>query len=248
MASLAGRVAIVTGSSQGIGRAIAERLARDGATVAVNHLHHPEDAAEVVRGIESAGGQAFEVGANVADRDELDQLFKTVADRAGRLDILVNNAGLGATAALADITEEHVDKLLGVNVKAVLFASQLAAAAFGENGGRIISLASTVAESPPAGTSVYAASKAAVVAITQSLAQELGSRGITVNAVAPGAADTSMLHGMQPDEVVKYAVSRTALGRLGQPEDIANAVALLASDDARFITGRVLVVDGGLRL
>ena len=247
-APLAGRVAIVTGASQGIGRAIAERLGQDGATVVVNHLDSAADAEEVVRGIEAAGGRAFAVGANVADAADRARLFATVAEREGRLDILVNNAGIGGSAPLADLKEEHVEKLLAVNVKAVLFASQQAAAAFGATGGRIVNLASTVAETPPAGISAYAASKAAVVAITQSLAQELGARGITVNAVAPGAADTSMLHGMQSDDMVKYVVSRTAMGRLGKPEDIAKAVAFLVSDDAAFITGRVLAVDGGLRI
>ena len=247
-AGLIGRVAIVTGASQGIGQAIAERLARDGATVVINHRHSPDDADAVVRRIEAAGGKAFAVDADIADPQALAELFQAVAAREGRLDILINNAGVAAMVPLAEITEEHFEKLFSVNVKAMLFASKHAAAAFDEGGGRIVSLASTVAETPPAGNSVYAASKAAVVAITQGLAQELGARGITVNAVAPGAADTSMLHGMQSDDVVGYITSRTPMGRLGKPEDIANAVAFLVSDDAAFITGRVLAVDGGLRI
>ncbi|MBW4718805.1 SDR family oxidoreductase [Saccharothrix obliqua] len=253
MAMLAGRTALVTGSSRGIGRSVAERLARDGALVAVHYGHHPEAAARTVAGIEQAGGQAFEVGADLAEPDGVDRLLAGL--RAGlrartgreRLDVLVNNAGFSTTFFEAT-TPEVFDDLFAVNARAPFFVVQRALPLMGP-GGRIVSISSTAARVAVADVA-YAMAKAALNTMGRTLAHLLGEQGITVNTVAPGAVDTDLTaeeRRSQP-EMRQMMIDMTALGRIGTPPDVADVVAFLASDDARWITGQVLEVSGGLFL
>jgi 3-oxoacyl-[acyl-carrier protein] reductase len=246
MARLDGKVAIVTGGSRGIGAATARRLAADGARVVVNYAQAGDAAEAVVRDIEAAGGEAIAVRADVSNRADVGRLVQATVDRYGGLDILVNNAGVLAAAPLADITDEQVERQFGVNVRGALYATQAAVPAF-RNGGRVINVTSIVADAPPAGTAVYSATKAALEAITKSLAAELAPR-VRVNAVAPGATATDMLDSIRSPELEQRTLARTPLGRLGRPEDIADVIAFVASDDAGWITGQVIAASGGLRL
>jgi 3-oxoacyl-[acyl-carrier protein] reductase len=240
------KVAIVTGSSRGIGAAIARELAAQGAMVAVNYTSKRDAADATVAEIAKAGGKAFAVQAAVHKSEDLDKLFAAVLERCGRLDILVNNAGVSGTATLDQITPAAMDETLGINLKAGILAAQRAAKAFGDKGGVIINISSSLAVQPMAGQAVYAASKAGIEAATRVLAQELGARKIRVNAVAPGATETDLLP--LNDDMRGFIAGRTALGRVGQPGDIAKVVAFLASDAAAWITGHVLGADGGIRV
>jgi 3-oxoacyl-[acyl-carrier protein] reductase len=240
-----GKVALITGASRGIGAASARRLARDGFWVAVNYVTNRHAADAVVGEIETAGGRAFALQADVASRDDRRRMFEAVIEACGRLDVLVNNAGADAFASLAEIDEDHLASLMGVNFEAVLFACQQAARLMDRAGGRIINITSIVARTPQPNRAVYGASKAAVEAITASFAAELGPRGITVNAVAPGSTETDMTRRRMVGAVRDAIVANTPLGRLGQPEDIAGLVAFLASDEAAWITGEVIAADGG---
>ncbi len=246
MSRLAGKVAIVTGGSRGIGAAIAKRLAKDGAIVVVNYSRKADAGAQVVAEIEAAGGEAEAIQANLAHVDQARRLIAETLEAYGRLDILVNNAGVSEFLPLDAITEAHYAHLFDVNVRGLLFATQEAARHLGE-GGRIINITSGAAQATPPNTSVYSATKAAVEAMTKSHAAELGPRGITVNAVAPGITATEMLDAVIPAPVQQVMIANTPLRRVGTPEDIADVVAFLASDDARWITGQVLGVSGGLR-
>jgi 3-oxoacyl-[acyl-carrier protein] reductase len=240
------RSAIVTGASRGIGRAIARELAASGCRVIINYVKQRERAEGVVAQIQSAGGEAVAVGADVQQPEELDRLFAAARQHFGSLDILVNNAGVGATLPLEHLSQESIDGATAANIRSVLLATQRAAAAFGPKGGAVINLSSAIVMQPIPAQALYAATKAAVEALTRVLAQELGSRKIRVNAVAPGPTETDLL---QINEQVRgFLVSRTVLGRLGTPEDVAKVVAFLASDAAGWITGQTLSVDGGLRL
>lgn len=244
---LEGRVAVVTGGSRGIGAAIARRLAADGAKVVVNYNRNVQEAARVVDQIVVAGGKAVAVQADVADLAQIRHLFSVTMETYGRLDILVNNAGVAAFRPLDAIDAAHFEHLFTVNVRGVLFATQEAARCFGESGGRIVNISSGSAQAAPPGASVYSASKAAVETMTRSHAAELGPRNITVNAIAPGLIRTDMLAEVIPAERQRILIENTPLRRLGAPEEIADVVAFLASDDARFITGQLLGVSGGLR-
>ena len=246
MKHLAGKVAVVTGGSRGIGAAIAQRLAEDGASVVVNYRSQKDQADAVVQKIRDAGGEAVAVQADVADPDQLSRLFREADDAFGRLDILVNNAGVGAFAPIDQITAEHVDHLYAVNVRALLLAAREAVGRFGESGGRIVNLSSVVADTPAPASTAYAASKAAVQAITKSLAAELGPRNVTVNAVAPGPVVTDMLREAGFLEHSEQLIEQTPLRRLGQPEDVASVVAFLASGDGGWLTGQTLQASGGL--
>ena len=195
--------------------------------------------------IEAAGGTATALGADVADLAELDLLFDRTIAWAGRLDILVNNAGLHIFGRLEEIDADHVDRQMDLNFKSALFACQRAAALMAGPGGRIVNISSIIARTPQAGRSIYAASKAALEALTVALAAELGPRGITVNAVSPGSTDTDMTRPYMVGAMRERALAGTPMGRLGAPEDIAAAVAFLASVEAGWITGEVLAVDGG---
>lgn len=241
MSSLKGKVAIVTGSSRGIGRAIAERLGREGASVVVNYAGSAEKAQEVVQAIEAAGSKAIAVQVDMSNPDEVRHLFDAAENHFGRLHILVNNAGIFLMKPAIEITLEEFDKLMAVNVRGVFLALQQAARRI-EDGGRIVNLSSNVTSQSPAGGSIYAASKAAVEQFTRTLAKELGDRGVTVNAVAPGATETDMM----PDMAREMAPKMTPLGRLGQPKDIADVVAFVVSEEARWITGQIIGANGGL--
>lgn len=245
MAELNGKVALVTGASRGIGAATVKQLAAAGAKVAVNYFKNAQAANQVVQAIEQAGGIAVAVSANVADPVQVKQLFATVTEQFGTLHILVNNAGTAEFAPLSEIDDDHIGRQFDLNVRGVIYASQEASRWF-EGEGRIINLSSVVADGVPGGA-VYAATKAAVNAITCSLAIELGDRQITVNAVSPGPVDTDLAQAVNTAESFQQMVSRTPLGRLGVPDDIARTIAFLASDDAAWITGQIIGADGGFR-
>lgn len=248
MAKLTGKVAIVTGASKGIGAGIAEELAKDGASVIVNYANSPKQAEAVVAKIKSAGGKAKAVKADVSKPAEAKQLADAAVSEFQRLDILVNNAGVYEFLPLPDITETHFDRMFNLNVRGLLFATQSAVGAFGDHGGSVINIGSMASQAPPPGGSVYSATKGALDAITRSLAAELGPRRILVNAVLPGPVETEGLQAMGgAHEFVTQLVSRTPLGRIGKPRDIATVVSFLASDDAGWITGQIIPAAGGLR-
>lgn len=247
MSGLQGKVAVVTGASRGIGAAIAKRLAREGAVVIVGYNRNAEAAQAVVAEIERAGGEAEAIRADVADLEQVKRLFAETMQGFGRLDILVNNAGIAEFRPLEAIDAAHYSRQFDVNVRGVLFATQEAAQRFGPEGGCIINITSGAAKAASPGTSVYSATKAAVEVMTSSHAAELGPRGIRVNAVSPGITETDMLQKVIPAEVQQRMIQTTALRRVGTPEDIADVVAFLASHEARWITGQVVGVNGGLR-
>jgi 3-oxoacyl-[acyl-carrier protein] reductase len=242
--SLQGKVALVTGASRGIGRAIALRLARDGAAVVVNYAGSQQQAQEVVAEIEKAGGHALAVRADVSKVADVVRLFDATFQRFGRLDILVNNAGIILYKPLVDVTEEEYDRLFAVNVKGTFFACQQAARRMA-GGGRIINLSSSTTAMMLPRYAAYVATKGAVEQLTHVLAKELGPRQITVNAVSPGPTDTELFSEGKTEEEKQRLAQLAALGRLGQPQDIAGVVALLCSDDARWITGQNLRANGG---
>lgn len=243
MSELAGKRALVTGASRGIGAAIALALAKRGADVAITYQSSDAAAKQVVSAIEALGQRAFAIKADSADAQAVIGSVDQAAEQLGGLDILVNNAGIGRPGLLADLSLDQIDALLDVNVRGVIVASKTAIAHLPE-GGRIISIGSSAAErvSVP-GMSVYAATKSALLALTRGLARELGPRGITVNIVHPGSTDTELNPATGDFADVQRAF--TALGRFGKPEDVAEAVAFLAGPSAGQITGTGLVVDGG---
>ena len=250
MKKLQGKVAVVTGASKGIGAAIARHLANEGAAVVVNYASSKKDADRVVDDVSRGGGRAVPVQANVAKHEDIERLFAETKKAFGRLDILVNNAGVYEFSPLDDITEEHVRKLFDINVLGVLFASQAAARHFDASGGSIINIGSTVTSATPPNTAVYTATKAAVEAMTQTLAKELGPRNIRVNAINPGGVETEGVHaaGLLDNDFAKQLQAQTPLGgRIGQPQDIAPVAVFLASADAAWITGEIIRVAGGLR-
>jgi 3-oxoacyl-[acyl-carrier protein] reductase len=248
MSNLTGKVAIVSGASKGIGAAIAERLAEDGAEVVVNYSKSSREAEAVVSRIQAKGGKARAVQADVSKHTEAKALVDATVRESGKLDILVNNAGVFEFLPLSNVHEEHFDRQFDLNVKGLLFASQAAASAFGDRGGSIINISSVASQSAIPNASVYSATKAAVDAITRSLAAELGPKKILVNSVLPGMTETEGVQAMQGSKEMRaYAVPQTPLGRIGQPRDIANVVSFLASDEAGWITGQAIPVSGGLR-
>ena len=242
--SLSGKIALVTGSSRGIGRAMVERLSRDGATVVVNYVSRGKKAQEVAAAVKADGGTAVALQADVSKFEDIQRLFNRTVEHFGRLDILVNNAGIRITKNVTEIEEEEFDRLFAVNVKGTFFSCQLAARRLSD-GGRIINVSSAVTKMMLPGYSIYAASKAAVDQITRTLSKELGGRNITVNAVCPGPVDTELLREGKTNEQIQQMAQMAALGRIGRGEDIADVVAFLASDGARWITGQTIHVNGG---
>jgi 3-oxoacyl-[acyl-carrier protein] reductase len=249
MKKLEGKIAVVTGASKGIGASIAKHLAAEGAAVVVNYASSKEGADRVVDEIASAGGKAIAIQANVAKKAEIERLFAETQQIFGRLDILVNNAGIYENLPLEDITEEHFHKQFDLNVLGLILTAQQGAKHFGSAGGSIINISSIVSTLAPANSSVYSATKAAVDAVTKSLAKELGPRHIRINSVNPGMVETEGTHtaGMAQSDFQKQTEAQTPLGRTGQPQDIAPAVVFLASSDAAWITGETLYITGGLR-
>jgi 3-oxoacyl-[acyl-carrier protein] reductase len=249
MSKLTGKVAVVTGASKGIGASIAQHLAAAGAAVVVNYASSKEGAERVVNEIKKKGGQAIAVQADLAKPADIQRLFAETKKAFDKVDILVNNAGIYEFASLEQITPEHFHKQVDLNVLGLILASQEAAKQFGRAGGSIINVSSVAATAAPPNFSVYSATKAAVVAVTRSLAQELGPRKIRVNAINPGMVETEGTHsaGITDSDFRKEIEKQTPLGRIGQPQDIAPAVVFLASDDAAWITGETLYVSGGLR-
>jgi 3-oxoacyl-[acyl-carrier protein] reductase len=246
---LSGKVAVVTGASKGIGASIAEHLAAEGATVVVNYASSKTDADQVVDRITKRGRTALAVHANVAKQADIERLFAETKKTFGRLDVLVNNAGIYEFSPLENITEEHYERHFDLNVHAVLFVSQAALKLFNSAGGSIINMSSVVSTMALPNAAVYSGSKAAVDAITRSLAAELGPRRIRVNAIRPGMVETEGTRsaGITESDMRKQVEAQTPLGRIGQPRDIANLAVFLASDDSSWITGETFLISGGYR-
>jgi 3-oxoacyl-[acyl-carrier protein] reductase len=249
MSKLQGKVALVTGASKGIGAAIAKELASQGAAVAVNYSGSKAGADKVVEEIKKAGGKAIAVQANVSDPDTIGPLINSVVKALGPIDILVNNAGIYEFGPLETITPDHFHKQFNTNVLGLLLVTQAAVAQFNPRGGSIINISSVVADGAP-NASVYSATKGAVDTISASLAQELGPKKIRVNSLNPGLVETEGTHaaGVLGTDFEKNAAARTPFGRIGQPQDIATAAALLASDDSGWINGQAIHAAGGARL
>jgi 3-oxoacyl-[acyl-carrier protein] reductase len=248
---LSGKVAIVTGSSKGIGAEIAKQLAAAGAAVVVNYASSKAGADRVVEAIQAAGGKGIAVQADVSRQAQADQLAAAAISAFGRLDILVNNAGIYEFAPLEAITEEHFRRLFDLNVLGLLWATQAAVKRFDASGGSVVNISSVVSTFAPPQATVYSATKAAVDTITRSLAKELGPRKIRVNAINPGMVETDGTQSAAittPDsEMRKQLEALSPLGRIGQPQDIAPAVVYLASEDSSWMTGETMYVSGGIR-
>lgn len=237
------QVAVVTGASRGIGASIAAALASCGAHVVAGYLENAAAAREVVGAIQDAGGSAEPYGFDVADDEQAKKAFQDIAKRHGRIDILVNNAAISKDALLLRVKGEDVDSMLKTNLKGPIFCSFHASRTMlKQKRGRIINVSSIVGIGGNPGQSIYAATKAGLIAFTKSLAKELGSKGILVNAVAPGLVKTDMTRDLDIDSLVE----QIPLRRIGSPEDVAGLVAFLCSDHSAYITGQVFVVDGGL--
>jgi 3-oxoacyl-[acyl-carrier protein] reductase len=246
MGKFDGKVAIVTGGSRGIGRAIALELGAQGAKVAVNYHASAAAADEVVAAIKAAGSDALAVQADVSDPEQVNALFKAVTDAFGKVDILVNNAGITRDNVIMMLKPEDFDAVIDTNLRSAWLCSKVASRGMmKQRSGRIINITSVVGIAGNGGQTNYAASKAGMIGLTKALAKEIASRGVTVNAVAPGFIASDMTAALS-DDIMKKAIEAIPLGRQGSPEDVAKAVAFLASDDAAYITGQVLVVDGGM--
>jgi 3-oxoacyl-[acyl-carrier protein] reductase len=246
---LAGKVAVVTGASKGIGADIAKHLAAEGAAVVVNYSSSKEGADRVVDEIIKDGGKAVAVRANVAKKAEVEQLFAETKKHFGHVDVLVNNAGVYEFAPLENITEEHFHKHFDLNVLGLLLTTQAAVKLIGPDGGSIINISSTVTSLTPPASAVYSATKGAVDTITRTLAKELGPRKIRVNAINPGMVVTEGVQtaGFDKGDFRTQLESQTPLGRIGETGDIAPAAVFLASADSKWITGEILRIAGGLR-
>jgi 3-oxoacyl-[acyl-carrier protein] reductase len=246
---LAGKVAVVTGASKGIGAGIAKELAAEGASVVVNYASSKEGAERVVNEIAQRGGKAIAIQADVAKKEDIEHLFAETKKAFGRLDVLVNNAGVYRFAPLEEVTEDEFHRQFNTNVLGMIFATREAVKYFGAEGGSIINIGSNATELTPPTTVVYTATKGAVSAITRVLAKELGPKKIRVNSINPGGVETEGFHtlGASGSDFEKQMIAQTPLGRIGQPHDIAPAAAFLASPDSAWITGEILQVAGGLR-
>lgn len=245
---LNGKVAVVTGASRGIGKAVAKKLASQGAVVIINYNGSEDRAKEVKAEIEQDGGKAEIFPCNVSDYAACEVFFKTVIEKFGSVDILVNNAGITKDGLLMKMSEADYDAVLDTNLKGTFNCIRFVARQMiRQKGGRIINMSSVSGVLGNAGQANYSASKAGVIGLTKSAARELAARGITVNAVAPGFIDTEMT-AVLSEKVKEGAVAQIPLGKFGEPEDIAEAVAFLVSEQAKYITGQVLHVDGGMAM
>lgn len=240
---LEGRTALVTGSSRGIGRAIALRLGQDGANVVVNYHSNAEAAQELVAAIEAAGAKAIAVRGDVARRQDVEELYAQGTSAFGGIDILVHNAGTDAEGAIAELDPEFVERVVDLNLKGSLHTLQLAAQQL-RDGGRIINISTGYTRVTFPGFGLYAATKTAVEQLVLTLSKELGARGITANSVLPGVVSTDRTERLR--EQFDYFASLTPLGRIGEPEDIADVVAFLAGDGGRWVTGQSIAASGGL--
>ncbi|MDP2953933.1 MAG: 3-oxoacyl-[acyl-carrier-protein] reductase [Chloroflexota bacterium] len=246
--SLSGRVALVTGSGRGIGRAIALRLAQEGATLVVNDLEVAGGGRAVAEEIQAAGGQALAIAADISHPSSVQELMETAATSLGGIDIIVNNAGITRDALIMRMSEEDWDRVLTINLKGAFLCTKAALRHMvRRRWGRIINIASVVGLLGNAGQANYASAKAGLIALTKATAREVASRGITANAIAPGFIDTDMTRNLSP-ELKEEILRQIPLGIFGQPEDVAHAAAFLASEAARYITGHVLHVNGGMAM
>jgi 3-oxoacyl-[acyl-carrier protein] reductase len=243
--SLSGRVALVTGASGGIGAAVARRLSADGAVLALHYNRNPEPALALAQALAAQGAKAVAVAGDAADPAGAAGIVEQTVAAFGRIDILVNAAGSLQSLPFGEVTVENFREQFESNVLSAVLMMQAAADHFPASGGRIINIGTNIAASPLPGTAIYCAAKSALSTLTHGFAKELGARRITVNAVAPGATDTKMIDWLT-DEMRQGIALATPLGRIGEPADVADAIAFFASDDSRWITGRTLIIDGGL--
>ncbi|WP_342416026.1 SDR family oxidoreductase [Paenibacillus sp. FSL R10-2782] len=244
MKHLDGKTAIITGSSRGIGRAIAEQLADLGANVVINYASSPDKAQEVVKGIIQKGGKAIALHADLGKMSDIEALFTNTITEFGKVDILVNNAGLMITKPLVDVTEADFDKQFALNVKGTFFACQQAMKHM-ENYGRIVNISTSVIGQMFPSYSVYAGTKGAVEQFTRQLAKEFGSKQITINAVAPGPVNTELFQAGKTEQQIEGMKKMNAMGRLGEPEDIADVIEFLVSAKSQWVTGQTIRVNGG---
>ncbi len=240
--ALAGKVALITGAGRGIGKVVAERLARDGAAIVANYAASAAGAEQVVSEIVANGGKAFAIKADITSFDDVKAMFAEIDRQFGRIDIVINCAGVSAGGALADVDEAQIDWLIGVNVKGPLFVASEASKRMGE-GGRIINFASVMAEYPMAGTGIYTACKMAVKGMTESWAKELGKRGITVNTVTPGPTSPGMMDNCPPG-YLEHFQQKSPFGRIGTAGEVAEVVAFLVSPAASWVSGTHILAHG----
>ena len=248
MNKLKGKVAVVTGASKGIGAGIAKALAGEGATVVVNYATSREGADKVVRDIVAKGGRAAAIAGDASKSADVERLFAETRTAFGPVDILVNNAGVYQFAPIEEVSEDEFHRQFNTNVLGVLLATKEAVKQFGPNGGSVINVGSVASRLAPPASSIYVATKSAVDAITRVLAKELGPKKVRVNSINPGVVETEGSHagGIIGSDFERQAVQQTPLGRTGQPDDIAPVAVFLASDDARWVTGEILAVSGGM--
>lgn len=245
---LDGKVALVTGSSRGIGLAIAKRLGKDGAKIVINDMVFREGTESIIQILKDVGATAKTYEANVTDKNQVETLFKAIEEEWGGVDILINNAGITRDGLIMRMTEEQWDSVINVNLKGTFLCTHAAVRSMmRKRWGRIISLSSVVALGGNPGQANYSASKAGIIGLTRTLSKELASRNITVNAVAPGFIGTDMVDTLS-DDMKKAVMERIPMGRFGNAEDVAGVVAFLSSEDASYVTGQVVGIDGGLSI